>query len=206
MPSRLAPESHVGETVRLDSDLIFYANDHQGHVVPLRGAVGKGGDLIQDAFYDCAGLRSQQERSRFSSPSIPHNSSSGLSASVIPPASLRPEPCGCHHISQRRPAPKRAMYQSVECWKSQFSFGGFSARSFTPWVSVTRRGVAWGSCPYRLIAMIIGTVTTNDNVERSSADADSASMALYLAASRTTIVARGKLQQTSASRANGLCT
>ena len=45
-------ESHVGETVRLDSDLIFYANDHQGHVVPLRGAVGKGGDLIQDAFYD----------------------------------------------------------------------------------------------------------------------------------------------------------
>jgi hypothetical protein len=60
--------------------------------------------------------------------------------------------------------------------------------------------------PYRLMAMIIGTVTTNDNVERSSADADSASMALYLAASRTTIVARGKLQQTSASRANGLCT
>src|SRR5580700_5383971 len=59
---------------------------------------------------------------------------------------------------------------------------------------------------YRLRAMIIGTVTTNDNVERSSADADSASMALYLAASRTTIVARGKLQQTSASRANGLCT
>jgi hypothetical protein len=60
--------------------------------------------------------------------------------------------------------------------------------------------------PHRLMAMMIGTVTTSDSVERSSADADSASKALYLAASRTTIVARGKLQHTSASRANGLCT
>jgi hypothetical protein len=49
------------------------------------------------------------------------------------------------------------------------------------------------------MAMIMGTVTTSESVERSSAEADSASMALYLAASRTTIVARGKLQQTSAS-------
>jgi hypothetical protein len=62
------------------------------------------------------------------------------------------------------------------------------------------------SAPYRLIAMMIGTVTTSDRVERRRADADSASIALYLAASRTTIVARGKLQHTSASRANGLCT
>jgi hypothetical protein len=53
--------------------------------------------------------------------------------------------------------------------------------------------------PHRLMAMIMGTVTTSESVERSSAEADSASMALYLAASRTTIVARGKLQQTSAS-------
>ncbi len=54
--------------------------------------------------------------------------------------------------------------------------------------------------------MIIGTVAINDSVERSSAEADSASMDLYLAASKTTIVASGKLQQTNASRANGLCT
>src|ERR1700676_922562 len=59
---------------------------------------------------------------------------------------------------------------------------------------------------YRLTETMIGTVTTSDSVESSSADADSASMALYLAASRTVIVARGTLQQTSASRANGLCT
>jgi hypothetical protein len=47
--------------------------------------------------------------------------------------------------------------------------------------------------PYRLMAMIIGTVTTDDTVERSSADADSASMVLYVAASRTTMVARRSL-------------
>ena len=29
-------------------------NDHQGHFVPLRTAVGKGRDLIQDASDDCA--------------------------------------------------------------------------------------------------------------------------------------------------------
>src|SRR4030081_2688384 len=56
------------------------------------------------------------------------------------------------------------------------------------------------------MATMIGTVNTSDSVERRSADADSVSIALYFAASRTTIVARGKLQQTSASRANGLCT
>jgi hypothetical protein len=33
--------------------------------------------------------------------------------------------------------------------------------------------------PYRLTAMMIGTVTTNDSVERSGADADSASIVLY---------------------------
>ena len=46
--------------------------------------------------------------------------------------------------------------------------------------------------PYRLMAMIIGTVTTEDSVERSSADADSASMALYLAASENNDRGEGK--------------
>ena len=59
---------------------------------------------------------------------------------------------------------------------------------------------------YRVMATMIGTVNTSDSVERRSADAASDSIALYLAASSTTIVAKGKLQQTSASRANGLCT
>jgi len=54
------------------------------------------------------------------------------------------------------------------------------------------------------MATMTGTVSTRDRVERSSADADSPSIALYFAASRTTIVASGKLQQTSASRADGL--
>lgn len=52
------------------------------------------------------------------------------------------------------------------------------------------------------MAIIIGTVTTSESVERSIVEADSDSIALYLAASRTTIVATGKLQQTSASRAD----
>ena len=54
--------------------------------------------------------------------------------------------------------------------------------------------------------MIMGTVTTSESADRSSAEADSASIALYSAASRTTVVARGKLQRTSASRATvSLC-
>ncbi len=63
-----------------------------------------------------------------------------------------------------------------------------------------------GAPPYLLRAMMTGTVTTSDRVERSMAEADSPSIALYLAASRTTIVASGKLQHTSASRAKGLST
>jgi hypothetical protein len=54
--------------------------------------------------------------------------------------------------------------------------------------------------------MVIGTVTTSDRVDRSRAEADSASNALYLEANSTTAVASGKLQQTTASRANGPCT
>jgi hypothetical protein len=48
-----------------------------------------------------------------------------------------------------------------------------------------------------------GTVTMSNIVERRSADAESASIALSLEAKRTSGVASGKLQQTSASRANG---
>jgi hypothetical protein len=59
---------------------------------------------------------------------------------------------------------------------------------------------------HALRARVTGTVTTRDSVESSSIDADSASIALYFAANRTTAVARGKLQQTSASRAKGPCT
>src|ERR1700694_3739970 len=53
---------------------------------------------------------------------------------------------------------------------------------------------------------MIGTINISDSVERRSTDAASVAIALYLAASRTTIVARGKLQHTSDSRANGLWT
>src|SRR5271170_5525527 len=53
---------------------------------------------------------------------------------------------------------------------------------------------------------IVGTVTTKASVETRSIDAASDSTALYLAAKSTTTVASGKLQQTSASRANGLTT
>jgi hypothetical protein len=49
------------------------------------------------------------------------------------------------------------------------------------------------------MATVIGTVSTSDNVESSSVDADSATSALYFEANRTTAVASGKLQQTSAS-------
>jgi hypothetical protein len=49
---------------------------------------------------------------------------------------------------------------------------------------------------HALRARVIGTVTTRDNVESSNMDADSACIALYFAANRTTAVARGKLQQT----------
>jgi hypothetical protein len=72
--------------------------------------------------------------------------------------------------------------------------------SFRDWkaLNVPARARSWmfgdANCRYRLIAMIMGTVITSDKVEGSSAEADSASMVLYLAASRTTIVARGKLQ------------
>src|SRR5258708_20144753 len=53
---------------------------------------------------------------------------------------------------------------------------------------------------------MIGTVNTSDSVERRSADADSVSITLYLAASRTEGGGRGKGQHTRGSRANGLCT
>src|ERR1700730_8881882 len=53
---------------------------------------------------------------------------------------------------------------------------------------------------------IAGTVITKASVERRSIEAASDSTALYRAAKSTTTVARGKLQHTSASRANGLTT
>src|SRR6266851_2619853 len=53
------------------------------------------------------------------------------------------------------------------------------------------------------MAIVSGTVTKREIVERSRIDADSASIALYLAANKTTVVAMGKLQQTRASRAKG---
>jgi len=52
------------------------------------------------------------------------------------------------------------------------------------------------------MAMVAGTVTNIEPVERSRIQADSASIALHLAANKTTVVAMGKLQQTRASRAN----
>ena len=56
---------------------------------------------------------------------------------------------------------------------------------------------------YFPMAMVAGTVTKSETVERSRIEADSASIALYLAANKTTVVAMGKLQQTRASRAKG---
>src|ERR1700723_2150346 len=53
---------------------------------------------------------------------------------------------------------------------------------------------------------IVGTVITKASVEMRSIEAASDSTALYRAAKSTTTVARGKLQHTSASRANGLTT
>src|SRR6266481_7351471 len=53
---------------------------------------------------------------------------------------------------------------------------------------------------------IVGTVITKASVETRSMEAASDSTALYRAAKSTTTVARGKLQHTSASRANGLTT
>src|ERR1700674_6081201 len=53
---------------------------------------------------------------------------------------------------------------------------------------------------------IVGTVITKASVEMRSIDAASDSTALYRAANNTTTVARGKLQHTTASRANGLTT
>src|SRR5579872_1229499 len=53
---------------------------------------------------------------------------------------------------------------------------------------------------------IVGTVITKASVETRSMEAASDSTALYLAAKSTTTVASGKLQHTSASRANGLTT
>jgi len=53
---------------------------------------------------------------------------------------------------------------------------------------------------------IVGTVITKARVDTRSIDALSDSTDLYRAAKRTTIVARGKLQQTSASREKGLFT
>jgi len=51
---------------------------------------------------------------------------------------------------------------------------------------------------------MVGTVITKASVERRSIEAASDSTALYRAAKSTTAVASGKLQHTSASRANGL--
>src|SRR6202166_5291023 len=53
---------------------------------------------------------------------------------------------------------------------------------------------------------IVGTVITKASVEMRSIEAASDSTALYRAAKSTTTVARGKLQHTNASRANGLTT
>src|SRR5215472_339969 len=59
---------------------------------------------------------------------------------------------------------------------------------------------------HRLSQSITGTVTASASVEVRSIEAASDSTALYFAAKSTTTVANGKLQQTSASRANGLTT
>src|SRR6202453_3209997 len=53
---------------------------------------------------------------------------------------------------------------------------------------------------------IAGTVIAKASVETRSMEAASDSTALYRAAKSPTTVARGKLQHTSASRANGLTT
>jgi hypothetical protein len=58
-------------------------------------------------------------------------------------------------------------------------------------------------CAHLPMAIVSGTVTKREIVERSRIDAESASIALYLAANKTTVVAMGKLQQTRASRAKG---
>jgi hypothetical protein len=58
----------------------------------------------------------------------------------------------------------------------------------------------------RLNQRIAGTVIAKASVETRSIEAASDSKALYRAAKSTTTVARGKLQHTSASRANGLTT
>ena len=58
-------------------------------------------------------------------------------------------------------------------------------------------------CAHLPMAIVSGTVTKREIVERSRIDADSASIAVYLAANKTTVVAMGKLQQTRASRAKG---
>jgi len=42
----------LGKITVIKRGLIIYAKDHQGHVVPLRTAIGKGPDLIQDASDD----------------------------------------------------------------------------------------------------------------------------------------------------------
>src|SRR6266852_262663 len=57
-----------------------------------------------------------------------------------------------------------------------------------------------------LIQSIAGTVMASARVEIKSIEALSDSSALYRAANSSTTVARGKLQHTSASRANGLAT
>src|SRR6266849_4796434 len=58
----------------------------------------------------------------------------------------------------------------------------------------------------RLNHRIVGTVIAKASVETRSIEAASDSTALYRDANSTTTVARGKLQHTSASRANGLTT
>src|SRR5258708_23874014 len=63
-----------------------------------------------------------------------------------------------------------------------------------------------GCYVHMLIQRIAGTVMARASVDTKSMEALSDSAALYRAAKSTTTVARGKLQYTSASRANGLST
>jgi hypothetical protein len=95
------------------------------------------------------------------------------------------------HAGAGRPAPQREGELPPPLASStESSSAEPSGRTWTPCHLEVHYEMA---IPYRLMAMIIGTVTTDDTVERSSADADSASMVLYVAASRTTMVARRSL-------------
>jgi hypothetical protein len=94
------------------------------------------------------------------------------------------------HAGAGRPAPQREGELPPPLASStESSSAEPSGRTWTPCHLEVHYEMA---IPHRLMAMIIGTVTTNDTVERSSADADSASMVLYVAARRTTMVARRK--------------